>query len=255
MLSTGIAARLRSGRPRASSHAIRLQTSPGYDRSAAGGRRQIIAGPIRSFSCQRPHSATRLQPFAGQVSAANVQIPLRELLRLAVSLSDNTAADILLRLIGGPRVVTNYIERLGIVGFHLEDGEHELHPDVNAQYRNWFEPAGAVQMLRHLSNDSPLAPEHTRLLLDWMQHSTRGANRLGGQLPPGTILPHKPGTSDVDHGIAHATNDIGLITLPDGRHLAIAGFITDSTADAITRDAVIARAAYNSCLGRTMNKN
>ena len=63
---------------------------------------------------------------------------------------------------------------------------------------------------------------------------------------------HKPGTSGMDHGLAAATNDIGLITLPDGRRLAIAVFVTDSTADDATRDAVIARiarAAYDAAIG------
>lgn len=74
------------------------------------------------------------------------------------------------------------------------------------------------------------------------------ADRLKGELPPGTIVAHKAGTSGVDAGIAHATNDIGLITLPDKRILAIAVFITDSRADERTREKVIsriARAAYD----------
>ena len=57
------------------------------------------------------------------------------------------------------------------------------------------------------------------------------------------MVAHKSGTSDVDHGVAAATNDIGLITLPDGRQLAIAVFVTDSTADQVTREKVIARIA------------
>jgi beta-lactamase class A len=55
----------------------------------------------------------------------------------------------------------------------------------------------------------------------------------------------------VDNGVAHATNDIGLITLPDGRRLAIAVFVTDSTADEATREKVIARiarAAYDAAI-------
>ncbi len=54
---------------------------------------------------------------------------------------------------------------------------------------------------------------------------------------------HKPGTSDTGHGVTYATNDVGLITLADGHRLAIAVFVTDSTADEATRDAVIARIA------------
>jgi beta-lactamase class A len=75
--------------------------------------------------------------------------------------------------------------------------------------------------------------------------------RLNGDMPPGTLVAHKSGTSDVDNGIAHATNDIGLITLPDGRRLAIAVFVTDSTADEATREKVIARigrAAYDAAI-------
>jgi beta-lactamase class A len=59
------------------------------------------------------------------------------------------------------------------------------------------------------------------------------------------------GTSDVDNGVAHATNDIGLIPLPGGRRIAIAVFVTDSTADQATREKVIARiakAAYDAAL-------
>jgi beta-lactamase class A len=54
---------------------------------------------------------------------------------------------------------------------------------------------------------------------------------------------HKTGTSGVKHGVASATNDIGLITLPDGRRLALAVFVTDSRADEATREAVMARIA------------
>jgi len=53
---------------------------------------------------------------------AEVDIPLRELLYLAVSLSDNTAADVVLRTVGGPPVVDTYIKSIGVNGFHLEDG-------------------------------------------------------------------------------------------------------------------------------------
>lgn len=188
-------------------------------------------------------------PLWDKYPNAGVDVPLPELLRLAVSLSDNVAADILLRTVGGPKVVDRYIASLGITGFHLEDGEKTLHHEVNAQYRNWFEPAAAVQLLRRISDHSPLTPQHTALLLGWMRTTAR--SRLNGDLPSGTTVFHKSGTSDVDTGLAHATNDIGLITLPDKRQLAIAVFLTDSTADDATREKVIAqisRASYNAAV-------
>lgn len=189
-------------------------------------------------------------PLQDKYPDAGVDVPLRTLLQMTVSLSDNTATDILLRLAGGPSVVDGYIGSLGITGFHLEDGERALHREVNLQYRNWFEPQGAVQLLRRISDRSPLTAEHTRLLLDWMRPAVP-TKRLQGDLPKGTTVAHKSGTSDVDNGVAHATNDIGLIGLPDGRQLAIAVFVTDSTVDQATREKVIAqigRAAYDAAM-------
>ena len=103
-----------------------------------------IDQPIRFLPADRILPRT-YSPLQDKYPEAGVEIPLRELLRLAVSLSDNTAADILLRILGGPARISDYIRSLGVRGFHLEDGEAALHRDANAQYRNWFEPLAAVQ--------------------------------------------------------------------------------------------------------------
>src|ERR1700674_2790001 len=99
-------------------------------------------------------------PLQDEFPAANVDVPLRKLLSLTVSRSDNVAADLVLRIIGGVAVVDDYVRSIGVTGFHLADDEHALHRDVAAQYRNWFEPAGAVQLLRLVSDRSPITPEH-----------------------------------------------------------------------------------------------
>jgi beta-lactamase class A len=206
--------------------------------------------PVRFLPSDRilPHTHSPLQDKYPQ---ANVDVALRELLHLAISESDNVATDIVLRLVGGPSMVTSYIHSIGVSGFHLEDGEDGLARELAAQYCNWFEPAAAVQLLRRISDNSPLTPEHTQTLLDWMKNSSSGLNRIKGNLPAGTIVMHKTGTSGTRNGVTFATNDIGLITLPDGRRLAIAVFLTDSSADEVTRDAVIARmakAAYDQAI-------
>jgi beta-lactamase class A len=205
--------------------------------------------PIRFEPSDRilPHAYSPLQDKYPQ---AGVDVPLRELLRLTVSLSDNVAADILLRLAGGPAVVNKYIASLGIRGFHLVDNENALHHTSSLQYRNWFEPAGAVQLLRMINDGPSLNAEHAAFLLDIMKAPPE-KTRIGANLPPGTAVAHKTGSSDVDNGLAHATNDIGLITLPDGRKLAVAVFVTDSRADEATRLRVIAeigKAAYDAAV-------
>jgi beta-lactamase class A len=191
-------------------------------------------------------------PLQDKYPNADVDVPLRTLLQMTVSLSDNTAADVLLRLAGGTKVVNDYVASLGVTGFELKDGERALHREMPLQYRNWFEPQGAVQLLRRINDHSPLTREHTALLLEWMVPATP-SGRLDGDLPTGTKVAHKSGSSDVDNGVAHAFNDIGLIALPDGRQLAIAVFVTDSTADEKTRMKVIARigrAAYDAAMQR-----
>lgn len=68
-------------------------------------------------------------PLQDKYPQAGVEVSLRDLLQMTVSLSDNTAADILLRLVGGPRSVESYISKLGVTGFRLRDDERALHRD------------------------------------------------------------------------------------------------------------------------------
>jgi beta-lactamase class A len=85
-----------------------------------------------------------------------------------------------------------------------------------------------------------------------MTETTTFPGRIKGLLPAGTIVAHKTGSSRTVNGLARTTNDVGLITLPDGRHLAIAVFVADSTADMEAREAVIAkitRAAWDFWVG------
>jgi beta-lactamase class A len=76
-----------------------------------------------------------------------------------------------------------------------------------------------------------------------LTESTPGAKRLKGLLPAGTAVAHKTGTSGTQGGLTAATNDIGLLTLPNGKHVAIAVFVSDSPTDEATREAVIAKIA------------
>jgi len=196
-----------------------------------------------------PHAYSPLQD---RYPEAGVDVPLRELLRLTAGESDNAASEVLLRIVGGPAVVQAYVRALGIADFRLQDGEQGLHRDRKAQYRNWITPAAAVTLLQRLVTDPPLSPAANDFLLQTLAASGTGSTRLRAGLPAGTELAHKTGTSGERNGKAEATNDMGLVTLPDGRRLAVAVFISDSRADEATRDSVIARigrAAYEDALG------
>jgi len=192
-------------------------------------------------------------PLQDAHPTANVDVPLSELLRLSVQLSDNIATDILLRLIGGPTTVQASLNKLGFPTIHVVHSERILHDDENLQYQDSAEPAAMVALLRRLADNSPLTPDHTALLNKLITETPSAPKRMKGLLPAGTIVAHKTGSSGEDHGFYPATNDVGLITLPNGKRLALAIFVTDSHTDDTTRELVMARIAkaiYDAALRR-----
>jgi beta-lactamase class A len=171
------------------------------------------------------------------------ELSVSDLLRFAISESDGTASDVLMKLAGGPGAVQAYLNELKITDMIVLNTEKEIGQDWDTQYRNWASPEGAVALLSALHERQGLSESSQALLLKLMIESTPGAKRLKGLLPAGTVVAHKTGTSGTQEGVTAATNDIGIITLPNGRHLAVAVFVSDSTADEATREGVIAKIA------------
>jgi beta-lactamase class A len=171
-----------------------------------------------------------------------VELSVSELLRFSVSESDGTAPDVLLRLVG-IEVVTKYLNELGINELIVANTEKEIGRDWETQYRNWASPHGALQLLRSLHERRGLSEQSQQLLLKFMTETPTGPKRLKALLPKTAVVAHKTGTGGTKDGIASATNDIGLIPLPNGRHLAIAVFVSDSKVDLETRERVIAQIA------------
>jgi len=172
-----------------------------------------------------------------------VELSVNELIRFAIAESDGTASDVLMRLAGGPKSIQSYLGQLNITEIIVLNSEKELGQDWQIQYRNWASPEAAVALLRSLHEKRGLSEPAQALLLKFMIESTPGPKRLKGLLPPGTIVAHKTGTSGSRNGVTAATNDIGIVTLPNGRHLAIAVFVSDSPTDETTREGVIASIA------------
>nr|AIA13845.1 ClassA_beta_lactamase [uncultured bacterium] len=189
------------------------------------------------FISARQHSPIRDKNPRG------VEMSLRDLLRFAISESDGTASDVLMRLAGGADVITRELRELGVSGVMVVNTEKELGENQSLQHQNWATPESMLVLLRALQEGRGLSVQSRILLLQLMAESTPGPRRLKGRLPPGTVVAHKTGTSGTEKGMTAATNDVGLITLPDGRHLAIAVFVSDSPADESVREGVIARIA------------
>ncbi|MEZ0608121.1 class A beta-lactamase [Fibrella sp. WM1] len=170
-------------------------------------------------------------------------VSVDDLLRYAVSESDGSASDVLLRLVGGASAVQTYLNTIGVKGVIVKNTERELGTADSVQYANWATPVEVVSLLRQLQLGRGLSAASRTYLLNLMTDTPTGLNRLKGQLPPGTLVAHKTGTSLTVDGKTAATNDVGLITLPSGKHLAVAVFVSDARTDQATRERVIAQIA------------
>jgi beta-lactamase class A len=169
------------------------------------------------------------------------EFSLTELLKYMLYESDSTSSDALLRLIGGPKVVTQYLQSFGVNDMVVANPEKEIQQDNAVQYRNYSTPNAAIILLRKFHEGQGLSKSSQALLLRWMTESSTGPKRIKGLLPKGTVVAHRTGTSSTVNGVTAATNDVGLVTLPNGNHLAIAVFVSDSKADMVTREAAIAK--------------
>lgn len=198
-----------------------------------------------------------------------------ELLAAAVTDSDNTAADVLMKRIGGPGAVTAWLAAKRIKDLRVDRYERELQPemfgmpsfrpawrtdeaydaarqavppaqrmaamrDYLADPRDTATPSGMLQFLQALDRGALLTDASTKQLVVLMSQAARAGTRIRAGLPASAFLAHKSGTSGVDQGLAAACNDVGLVTLADGRSYALAVFLAGSTLDADARDALIA---------------
>jgi len=96
-------------------------------------------------------------------------------------------------------------------------------------------------LLRALHEGQGLSESSQALLRKLMTQTPTGLQRIKGLLPDGTVVAHKTGTSPTVDGVTAATNDVGLVTLPNGRHLAISVFVSDSGANKAVCEGVIAK--------------
>jgi len=146
--------------------------------------------------------------------------PVRLLMRKMLIHSDNRAADILFKDVGGPRAVHDWLSDNGVQGVRVDRTIAQL---LSAKRDLWDRrdsatPVAMVDLLRKLYKGDLIKPESRNYLLNLMAQCQTGKNRMKWLLPSGTPVEHKTGTLD---GLS---DDVGFITLPDGRRVAVAIF-------------------------------
>ena len=199
------------------------------------------------------------QPIAELILGGGYTTTLADLMVRAITTSDNTANDKLMRSVGGPDAVRAMIKAKHLGAIRFYNGERALQSRIagliwspsysigNAFYEvrdalpravreaafnryvndpyDGAAPSAIVDALARLKRGELLSPSSTQRLLDIMSHTKTGANRLKGGLQEGWVLNHKTGTGQVLGPQQAGYNDIGILAAPDGRSYAVAVMI------------------------------
>lgn len=202
------------------------------------------------------------QPIAALVKGDGYKTTVGELMQRALTQSDNTANDCLLRLVGGPTAVRAFLAKKGITDIRFGPGERLLQsftaglawkPEystgrafeaararIPASTRmDAFEryiadppdgaaPEAIVGALARLKKGELLSPASTQYLMSTMESSHTGRERLRGAVPSGWTFGHKTGTGQDFSGRTAGYNDVGFLIAPNGKSYAIAVMIGDT---------------------------
>ena len=171
-----------------------------------------------------------------------------DLIDRMITRSDNSATDALLAVVGGPAAVNDWARRAGLREFTLtrdiatlvrDDGE--VDPAVSIDIRDSATPREMVRLLAGIYQGQWLTPASRNVIIDAMERCRTGTRRIPAMLPDGVTVAHKTGS------LNNTSSDIGIITTPDGRSLAVAIYVTGqgTRLNREERIANIARALYD----------
>jgi beta-lactamase class A len=173
----------------------------------------------------------------------------RDLIELAITRSNNEAPDGLLRVVGGPKAVNDWMRRAGIRDFSIDryiatlvrdDGEFD--PASHIDMRDSATPLAMVNLLRGLYQGRWLSASSRNVLIGAMERCKTGPQRIPGQMPDGVLVAHKTGS------LWDTSSDVGIVTSPDGHAIAMAIYVTGGNNNhryRFEKIGTIARAIYD----------
>ena len=220
----------------------------------------------RPVTLGRGEIAPGLSLLADMLRRQPLRTTARRLLEAMLVDSDNTAADALTHLAGGPEAVQARLKQLDIDGMRIDRLERDLQvealgltppldfakPDALAQALDRLDQAeqkkaldrylkdqrdvgnarGLVKLMVRITNGRMIQPRYVAMLLDWMKRSKTGTDRLRSGFPQGWIVSHRSGTSATVAGITAAFNDLAYAVGPKGQRIVVALFISGASSSA-----------------------
>lgn len=176
---------------------------------------------------------------------------IARLIQYAIIQSDNIACDVLIRLIGNPKTVETYFKNQNIADIAINFDEETMQSKWENMFQNWSSPKATSAILQKFydNKNNLLSKNSYDFFWATMKETTTGQKRLKGLLPANTVVAHKTGTSGTNkEGITAATNDVGIVFLPNGEHFIISVFVSESKESDEMNEKIIAeiaKAAYD----------
>lgn len=181
-----------------------------------------------------------------------------DLIEIMITRSSNPATDALLRVVGGPKAVTNWVHRQGIRDWSIDrdiatlvrdDGEYD--PARHIDMRDSASPEAMLRLLTGLYQGQYLSPESRRVLLGAMSRTRTGKRRIPALMPASVRVSHKTGS------LNNTSSDIGFLETGDGRTIAVAIYVTGqgTRLNREAKIAQIARALHDGYAAQNRNGN
>lgn len=185
---------------------------------------------------------TTYSPIRDNCPGDTLRLTVARLLEYSLQLSDNNAFDILADRVVDLPSTRRHIDSLGIRDFDIRVTERDMAGDHHLTEKNWNSPLAAAELIHTLFTRTLYADRYQDFLKNTLTACDTGAGRLAHPLTEtGATIGHKTGTGFTGtDGTASGINDVGFVTLPDGRSYSIAVFVRTSPADLPATERMIA---------------
>lgn len=179
-------------------------------------------------------------PLKEQHPGDTVELTIKELIVYTISYSDNLACDVLFERLGGTKSVNNFIQKKGFPYIIIKNTEREIGKDISLIYENSSTPFEMCRLLQQFSEKKLLHDSSTAFLLECMTTNYTSSARLKGLVSSECSVAHKTGTS-VSDSLIYACNDVGIVSFPHGKKLAISVFTMNAKETYAASENIIAK--------------
>ena len=160
-----------------------------------------------------------------------------ELCGATITMSDNTAINLLMHVLGGPEAISDFARIIGDHQFNLTHWEPNLNSAIPGEKRDTTTPKAMMESLKNLVLGTVLNAKQKELLLDWLTHNTTGNHRIRAGVSHQWIIADKTGT-----GGYGTTNDIGIVYPSHCKPIVLVIYFTQKEKNATANESVIASA-------------